>query len=143
MAANTQARDPYGLIAEFQNSSPPPKAPAAGSLKNKASNAAKGQPEKRINGFSDGLNRQLSFTSILTLYLGEVMKTIVLISCSKKKPRPNNWQNCYTKKPSFSKSLRYAKEVVQADEIFILSALHGLVELDRELEPLQCYVAEG
>ena len=64
------------------------------------------------------------------------MKTIVLISCSKKKAETKQpAELLYQKSPLFSKSLRYAKEVVRADEIFILSALHGLVELDQELAP--------
>jgi hypothetical protein len=72
----------------------------------------------------------------LTLYFGEIMKTIVLISCSKEKSETKQpAELLYQPSALFSKSLRYAREIVQADEIFILSALHGLVGLKQELEP--------
>ena len=53
------------------------------------------------------------------------MKTIVLISCSKEKSETKQpAELLYQPSALFSKSLRYAREIVQADEIFILSALH-------------------
>jgi Family of unknown function (DUF6884) len=62
------------------------------------------------------------------------MKKIVLISCVKKKrPRKAKAEHLYIS-PLFMGSLRYARNL-KPDSIFILSAKHGLLELDREIEP--------
>lgn len=64
------------------------------------------------------------------------MKTIVLISCTKDKlDGIQPAELLYQKSDLFKKSLRYAKEIVQPDQIFILSALHGLIELTEKIEP--------
>lgn len=62
------------------------------------------------------------------------MKTIVLLSCVKKK------KNCSCKARElydstlFKYSLQYA-EKLGPDKIFILSALHGVLELNQYIEP--------
>lgn len=62
------------------------------------------------------------------------MKKIVLISCGKNKTDKKNVAEKLYISPRFRKSLQYAREN-NADKIFILSAKHGLVHLDQELEP--------
>ena len=63
------------------------------------------------------------------------MAKIALISCvSKKCSYKTKAEYMYTS-PLFTKSLRYAKEVLKADTIFILSAEYGLLSLDKEIEP--------
>ncbi|MGL4987544.1 MAG: DUF6884 domain-containing protein [Treponemataceae bacterium] len=62
------------------------------------------------------------------------MKKIVLISCvSKKKEYKTKAQELYGS-TLFKYSLSYGRSL-NPDKIFILSALHGLVELDQEIEP--------
>lgn len=62
------------------------------------------------------------------------MKKIVLISCvSKKKPCKAKAAELYVS-PLFLGYLRYAKSQ-KPDDIFILSAKYGLLELDSEIEP--------
>ncbi len=62
------------------------------------------------------------------------MKTIVLISCSKTKlPYPAKAKEIY-QGSNFKKSLKIA-ELSNADKVFILSAKHGLLELDTYIEP--------
>jgi len=62
------------------------------------------------------------------------MKKIVLISCvSKKKDYPTKAENIY-ESTLFKYSLEYAKSL-KPDEIYILSAYHGLLELDKKIEP--------
>lgn len=62
------------------------------------------------------------------------MRKIVLISCvSKKLPYKAPARNLYTS-PLFKKNLAYAQRL-KPDAIFILSAKHGLVDLDQEIEP--------
>jgi uncharacterized protein DUF6884 len=62
------------------------------------------------------------------------MKTIVLISCvSKKLPRRARAENLYVSS-LFKKNLQYARSL-KPDRILILSAKHGLLELDQEVEP--------
>ncbi|MBP7654806.1 hypothetical protein KA977_15410 [Candidatus Dependentiae bacterium] len=62
------------------------------------------------------------------------MQKIVLISCVSQK---NNFkspaENLYIS-PLFRYNLKYAKSM-NPDNIFILSAQHGLLELDKEIEP--------
>lgn len=62
------------------------------------------------------------------------MKRIVLISCVKKKlPHKAKAERLYIS-PLFKGYLQYARNL-NPDSIFILSAKHGLLELDREIEP--------
>ncbi len=62
------------------------------------------------------------------------MKTIALISCVSKK-LPNKAPVCdiYIS-PLFKKNLAYARNR-KVDDIFILSAKHGLLELNEEIDP--------
>lgn len=62
------------------------------------------------------------------------MKTIVLISCvAKKRDEPSPAKDLYIS-PLFKNSLAYAYSL-KPDKIFILSALHHLLELDKVIEP--------
>jgi hypothetical protein len=62
------------------------------------------------------------------------MATIVLISCvSKKLPHKAQARDLYIS-PLFRLNLRYAQRL-SPSQIFILSAKHGLVQLDDEIEP--------
>jgi len=62
------------------------------------------------------------------------MKTVVLVSCSKKKlPRKAKAEDLYIG-PLFKLSLRYAYSLNPA-AIFVLSAKYGLVDLEQGLEP--------
>jgi hypothetical protein len=66
--------------------------------------------------------------------IGTALKKIVLISCvSKKAPHRAKAKDLYLS-PLFVSSLRYARSL-KPDCIFILSAKHGLLELDTEIEP--------
>lgn len=62
------------------------------------------------------------------------MKRIVLISCVSKKGNKKAKAKDLYKGPLFTNSLAYGKKL-NPDKIFILSALHHLVELDQEIEP--------
>lgn len=62
------------------------------------------------------------------------MKKIVLISCvSKKLALPASARDLYVS-PLFRLNLEYARKL-QPDSIYILSAKHGLLDLDIEVEP--------
>ena len=62
------------------------------------------------------------------------MKKIVLISCvSKKLPHPASAQDLYVS-PLFRLNLQYARKL-QPDAIYVLSAKHGLLDLNTEIEP--------
>lgn len=62
------------------------------------------------------------------------MAKIVLISCvSKKLDRKAKCEELYVNS-LFKKILRYAK-MINPDRIFILSAKHGLLDLEQEIEP--------
>jgi hypothetical protein len=62
------------------------------------------------------------------------MAKIILISCvSKKLKHKSKAQDLYVS-PLFQKNLRYAKSL-SPDNILILSAEYGLIDLDREIEP--------
>ncbi|WP_391559271.1 DUF6884 domain-containing protein [Robertmurraya sp.] len=62
------------------------------------------------------------------------MKRIVLISCvSKKHHHRSKAKDLYTS-PLFTMNLQYARSLIP-DRIFILSAKHGLVCLDDEIDP--------
>ncbi len=64
------------------------------------------------------------------------MKKIILISCVKKKLN----QKAKTKElyisSLFKKSFKYA-QLLKPDNIFILSAKYGLLDLDKEIEPYE------
>lgn len=61
------------------------------------------------------------------------MAKIILISCASKKLNcKTNVQSLYIS-PLFRKSLKYAKSL-HPDKIFILSAKHGLLRLDEDIE---------
>ena len=62
------------------------------------------------------------------------MKKIVLISCGKDKRNQRAKARNMYRGSLFKKSLRYAQKL-SPDKIFILSAKHGLLELDTEIEP--------
>ena len=67
--------------------------------------------------------------------------TIVLISCaSKKLPHKARAEDLYIS-PLFKLSLRYARSL-DPDAIFILSAKHGLVGLEQELDCYNCTLNE-
>jgi hypothetical protein len=62
------------------------------------------------------------------------VRTIVLISCtSKKLPNKAKAEDLYLS-PLFKLSLQYAYSL-EPDAIFVLSAKHGLIDLEEELEP--------
>ena len=62
------------------------------------------------------------------------MKTIVLVSCvSRKRNQVTKAKDLYFG-PLFESSMAYA-HTLGADAIYIISALHGLVELDDEIGP--------
>lgn len=62
------------------------------------------------------------------------MKTIILISCvSKKLARRANTRDIYVS-PLFRLNLAYA-ESLKPDAIYVLSAKHGLLSLNDEIEP--------
>jgi len=62
------------------------------------------------------------------------MKTIVLISCaSKKLSRPAKARDIYASS-LFKLNLKFA-ESLRPDKVFILSAKHGLLELEKVIEP--------
>lgn len=62
------------------------------------------------------------------------MRRIVLIACAaQKRPQLSKARDLYVS-PLFKKNLRYA-ERLGPDQIYILSAKYGLVDLDEEVEP--------
>lgn len=62
------------------------------------------------------------------------MKNIILISCvSKKLNQKSKARDLYIS-PLFKKNLNYAQKL-QPDQIFILSAKYGLVDLEQVIEP--------
>ena len=64
------------------------------------------------------------------------MEKIVLISCvSKKINKKSKVEDLYLS-PLFRKNLQYAKSI-NPDKIFILSAKHGLLTLEEEIEPYE------
>ena len=60
--------------------------------------------------------------------------TIVLISCSKTKDEGVHRAEDLYKGAAFKKELEYAKTLTSPDNIYILSAKYGLVELSERLE---------
>ena len=63
------------------------------------------------------------------------MKTIVLISCVSQKENTAVVAEGMYKSPLFRKSLAYAKKLVTDDAIYILSAKHHLLPLDKVIDP--------
>lgn len=63
------------------------------------------------------------------------MSKIVLLSCSKSKtPYEAPAQELYSKSPMFQKTLEYGKSL-NPDKMYILSAKHHLVPLNKRLKP--------
>ncbi len=62
------------------------------------------------------------------------MKRIILISCVSRKGTKKAKAVDLYKGPLFENSLAYAQSL-KLDKIFILSALHHLLDLDKEIEP--------
>lgn len=72
------------------------------------------------------------------------MTRIILISCSDKKLQHKTKARELYQGDFFKKSLAYAEKIIKADNIFILSAKHGLLPLDKEIEPYNvtlCYLS--
>ena len=63
------------------------------------------------------------------------MKTIVLISCVAKKAKEKSKAEDLYISPLFKKSLAYAKTLTTTDNIYILSAKHHLLPLDKVIAP--------
>lgn len=63
------------------------------------------------------------------------MAKIVLIQCASKKAKEKTKAEELYISDLFRSSLLYAKKHLRPDHIFILSAKHGLLPLDREVEP--------
>jgi hypothetical protein len=63
------------------------------------------------------------------------MSTIVLLSCTKSKlDKPSQAQDLYSASPMFKKTLEYGKSL-KPDKMYILSAKHFLVPLNKVLAP--------
>jgi len=64
------------------------------------------------------------------------MKTIVLLMCGRNKlSQKAKAKDLYTS-PRFQKSLEYAKTLTDYSNIYVLSAKHGLLGLEQEID---CY----
>ena len=63
------------------------------------------------------------------------MKTIVLISCGAKKAEKETKAEDLYISPLFKKSLAYAKTLTTTDNIYILSAKHHLLSLNKVIAP--------
>jgi hypothetical protein len=63
-----------------------------------------------------------------------IMSRIVLISCVSRKGKTKTKAKDLYKGPLFNNSLAYGQSL-KPDKIFILSALHNLLDLDKEIEP--------
>ena len=62
------------------------------------------------------------------------MRTIVLVSCAKNKVSWRAKAKDLYASPLFKANLRYAR-TLDPDSVFVLSAKHGLVGLEQELDP--------
>ena len=62
------------------------------------------------------------------------MEKIILISCGSKKMNKRTKAKDMYQSPLFKNSLEYALKL-NPDKIFILSALYGLLDLEKEIEP--------
>jgi hypothetical protein len=70
------------------------------------------------------------------------IRTVALVACSKQKlDRQARARDLYTS-PLFQKSLSYAGRIATPGYVFILSAKHGLVRPDQELEPYDLTLSE-
>ena len=70
------------------------------------------------------------------------MKTIILLMCGKNKlPHKAKAKDLYTS-PRFQKSIQYAKTITDYSCIYVLSAKHGILELEKEIEPYDKSVYE-
>lgn len=63
------------------------------------------------------------------------MKTIILISCAAKKAKEKSKAEDLYISPLFKKSLAYAKTLTTTDNIYISSAKHHLLPLDKVIAP--------
>jgi cytoplasmic iron level regulating protein YaaA (DUF328/UPF0246 family) len=64
------------------------------------------------------------------------MKNVALISCVKSKRLEKSEAEILYTSTLFKSNLAYAKKI-GSDEIYILSALHGLLKLDDKIEPYE------
>jgi len=65
----------------------------------------------------------------------EKMKPIVLLMCGKNKlSQKAKAKDLYTS-PRFQKSIEYAKTITDYSNIYVLSAEHGLLGLEQEIDP--------
>jgi hypothetical protein len=63
------------------------------------------------------------------------MKSIVLLMCGKNKlSHKAKAKDLYTS-PRFQKSIEYAKTITDYSNIYVLSAKHGLLGLEQEIDP--------
>jgi len=63
-------------------------------------------------------------------------KMAILISCTKRKLKYKaKAEKMYSKSPVFRKKLLLAQKIVPKEKIFVLSAKHGLISLEKEIEP--------
>ena len=70
------------------------------------------------------------------------MATVVFLSCTKSKlEQKAPAQELYSPSPTFKKTLDYGNQL-QPDKMFILSAKHHLVPLEKELEPYDLTLKE-
>jgi hypothetical protein len=70
------------------------------------------------------------------------MAKIVILSCTKSKlDKPSQAQELYSASPTFQKTLEYGKSL-SPDKMFILSAKHHLVPLDKVLSPYDLTLKE-
>lgn len=63
------------------------------------------------------------------------MKTIVLLMCGKNKLSHTAKVKDFYTSPRFQKSIQYANTLTEEKNIFVLSAKHGLLELEQEIAP--------
>lgn len=65
----------------------------------------------------------------------------VIISCTKlKKDYPCTVEEMYSPSWMFVNFVKYAREVLHADDIYILSAKYGVLRLDDNIEPYNLYI---
>ncbi|BCL72285.1 hypothetical protein TUMSATVNIG1_42530 [Vibrio nigripulchritudo] len=64
------------------------------------------------------------------------MKNVVLISCVKSKNSNKSIASELYTSPLFKYNMAYAKKI-GADNVYILSALYGVLKLDEEIEPYE------
>jgi len=65
------------------------------------------------------------------------MKTVVLVTCTKSKHKGRHKAGyIYTKSANYRKYFSRAQKLTTTENIFVISALHGLLPLDKEID---CY----